>query len=165
MNNILEYKGYHTKVEFDSVDFVLRGKIEGINDFVNFECENMNDVKRVFEEAVDDYLQFCEEVGKQPDKEYKGTFNIRIEPQLHKKIAILANKNGETLNSTVQKAIEEYVSNEKTKEKVIQGTMKILAESLKTETIYEYKKPTKKSESNIVMFPKVNLQYREEMFN
>ena len=55
-NNILEYKGYHTKVEFDSENLILRGKIEGINDFVNFECENMKDVENEFHEAVDDYL-------------------------------------------------------------------------------------------------------------
>ena len=105
-NNILEYKGYHTKIEFDSENLILRGKIEGINDFVNFECENMKDVENEFHEAVDDYLEFCKEVGK----EYKGTFNVRIDPDLHKKLAHLASKNGDTLNASVEKAIREYVS-------------------------------------------------------
>lgn len=77
-NNILEYKGYHTKIVFNSADFVLRGKIEGINDLVDFECEDVKDVEKEFHAAVDDYLQFCEEVGKTPEKEYKGTFNVRI---------------------------------------------------------------------------------------
>ncbi|MBE5954111.1 MAG: type II toxin-antitoxin system HicB family antitoxin [Lachnospiraceae bacterium] len=165
MNNILEYKGYHTKVEFDSHDLVLRGKIEGINDLVNFECENINDVKNAFEEAVDDYLEFCKEVGKEPEKEYKGTFNIRIEPELHKKIAVLASKRGETLNSTVQRAIAEYVLSESTKDRVLRTTIKILAEAMKTETKYEYEKPAKKAEGNILMFPNVKMEYREEMVN
>lgn len=57
-------------------------------------------------------MEFCKEVGKEPDKEYKGTFNIRINPELHKRLACVAMKNGDTLNSTVEKAIREYVSEE-----------------------------------------------------
>ena len=117
MNNILEYKGYHTKVEFDADDLVLRGKIEGINDFVNFECDNIKDAEKEFHDAVDDYLEFCKEVGKKPDKEYKGTFNVRISPKLHKRLAYVAFKNGDTLNASVDKAIQEYVSEEYNTEK------------------------------------------------
>ncbi len=117
MNNILEYKGYHTKVEFDADDLVLRGKIEGINDLVTFECEDIKDAEKEFHDAVDDYLQFCKEVGKQPDKEYKGTFNVRISPKLHKRLAYVAFKNGDTLNATVDKAIREYVLEEDTAER------------------------------------------------
>lgn len=109
MKNVLEYKGYHTKIEFDSEDFVLRGKIEGINDLVNFESEDINGIEREFHEAVDEYLEFCKEVGKEPDKEYKGTFNVRINPELHRKLAIVAMKNGDSLNASVEKAISEYV--------------------------------------------------------
>ncbi len=137
-NNILEYKGYHTKIEFDSVEFILRGKIEGINDLVDFECEDIKDLETEFHEAVDAYLEFCKEVGKDPDKEYKGTFNVRISPDLHKKLAIIAMKNGDTLNASVEKAILEYVSYDHKAERHIQNTNKILAEELKTESIYQY---------------------------
>ena len=64
---------------------MLRGEIEGINDFVNFECADIQNVEKEFHEAVDDYLEFCKEVGKEPDKEYKGSFNVRISLELHKK--------------------------------------------------------------------------------
>ena len=83
MKNLLEYKGYHAKIEFDSEDLVLRGKIEGIKDLVNFESTDISTVEEEFHAAVDDYLEFCKEVGKEPDKEYRGTFNIRISPDLH----------------------------------------------------------------------------------
>lgn len=122
--NILEYKGYHTSVEFDAEDCVLRGKIEGINDFVNFECVDIQNVEKEFHEAVDDYLEFCKEVGKEPDKEYKGSFNVRISPELHKKLANLAMVNGDTLNASVEKAIQEYVSDEHKREKHLQNTIK-----------------------------------------
>ena len=109
-NNVLEYKGYHTKVEFDSEDLVLRGKIEGIGDFVDFECEDVKDVEKEFHEAVDDYLEFCKEMGKEPDKEYRGMFNVRISPELHRKLAVVAMRQGETLNASVENAIRQYVA-------------------------------------------------------
>lgn len=67
-NSVLEYKGYHTKIEFDSDACVLRGKIEGINDYVDFESTDAQMIEKEFQNAVDDYLAFCEEVGKEPDK-------------------------------------------------------------------------------------------------
>lgn len=85
MGNLMEYKGYHTKIEFDVESMSLRGKIEGINDYVDFEAEDVVTIEKEFHSAVDDYLEFCAEVGKEPEKEYKGTFNVRISPDLHKK--------------------------------------------------------------------------------
>lgn len=108
-SNILEYKGYHTKVEFDADSLTLRGKIEGISDLVDFECEDIRDVKKEFESAVDEYLDFCKEVGKEPDKEYKGSFNVRIDPKLHKRLANIAFCNSISLNTAVEEAIKEYV--------------------------------------------------------
>ena len=110
MKNILEYKGYHGKVEFDKETFTLHGKIEGINDLVTFESDDLKCIEQEFQEAVDDYLDFCAEVGKEPEKEYKGSFNIRISPELHKRLAIVALKSGDTLNKAVEKAISSYVS-------------------------------------------------------
>ena len=104
-NNILEYKGYYTKVEYSAEDHVLYGKIEGIKDLINFECENLGDVEKKFHEAVEDYLAFCEDLGESPDKPYKGVFNVRIPPELHRKAAIAADKKGETLNAFVADAI------------------------------------------------------------
>lgn len=109
-NNILEYKGYHTKIEFDIETHTLRGKIEGIGDLVNFSSQSLDDIEKEFHSAVDDYLEFCKELGKEPDKEYKGTFNIRIAPKLHKKLALEAYKQDESLNAMVEKAIEEYLN-------------------------------------------------------
>lgn len=109
MKNILEYNGYFSKIEFNSDDMVLFGKIEGITDLITFESEDATKIEDEFHRAVDDYLIFCEEVGKSPQKAYKGTFNIRISPSLHKEIALKALKNGETLNQTVENAIAEYI--------------------------------------------------------
>lgn len=143
-NYILTYKGYHTKIEFDSEQFVLRGKIEGINDLVNFECTDIQSIEKEFHDAVNDYLEFCKEVGKEPDKEYKGTFNVRISPELHKKLAVKAMKNGDTLNASVEKAIHKYVSEDEQSEQHLQNTIKIFAEALQTESKYQYDKKNSK---------------------
>ena len=111
MKNVLEYKGYLTRIEYSVEDRVLYGKIEGIKDLVNFESNSTDEIEIEFHNAVDEYLQMCEELGENPDKAYSGTFNVRISPVLHRKLAMQAYKTGETLNSTVEKAIEAYTDN------------------------------------------------------
>ena len=112
MGSVLEYKGYHTRVEYDRDDMVLRGRIEGITDYVDFESRSLEHVEDEFHRAVDDYIEFCAEVGKNPEKEYKGTFNVRIDPSLHKKLALIAYLNKISLNTSVEKAISDYVVKE-----------------------------------------------------
>jgi len=64
---ILEYKGYRTKIEFDREDNIFYGKIEGIRDFVNFHTEDYSKIKKEFHDAVDDYIEFCREIEKEPE--------------------------------------------------------------------------------------------------
>ena len=107
--NILEYKGYFSKIQYSSDDNVLYGKIEGIVDLITFESANCNEIEKEFQNAVDDYLEFCKEIGKVPDKSYKGSFNIRISSELHKRADVTAKKKGITLNQLVSNAIFDYL--------------------------------------------------------
>ena len=109
-DNVIEYKGYHTIVRYVPESHTLRGKIEGINDYVDFDCKDLKSVEIEFHKAVDDYLEMCKELGKKPEKEFKGTFNIRIQPELHKQLYIEALKEGVSLNKMVEKAIAMLVS-------------------------------------------------------
>lgn len=108
---ILRYKGYHSKPEYSYEDGVIHGKIEGIADLVTYESDSTDPVtvEREFQESVDAYLEFCEEVGKSPDKEYSGTFNVRIKPELHRGLACCAFENESTLNQEVENAIDAYL--------------------------------------------------------
>lgn len=110
MKNVIEYKGYFTSVEYSAEDKLLHGKIEGINDLVNFECEEGKDVERAFQEAVDDYLAFCEDTSTVPEKPYKGVFNVRLSPELHKKSAMTAASEHISLNQLVARAVEKYLA-------------------------------------------------------
>lgn len=164
--NILEYKGYHTKIEFDTETYTLRGKIEGINDLVNFQSEDVSKIEQEFHDAVDDYLEFCEEVGKSPDKEYKGTFNVRVSPELHKKLAWKAYENGESLNAAVEKAIKEYLSEYSETNIQLRNTIKVLSGMLETTALYNSDgiMPID-MESKIVPFAKptnIKMQYYQE---
>nr|DAP71352.1 MAG TPA: putative nuclease [Caudoviricetes sp.] len=132
MKNVLEYKGYYTKINFSVEDKVLFGKIEGINDLVNFESESIDEIENEFHVAVDDYLEFCESVGKSPDKVYKGTFNVRISPALHREAAMLALKRNESLNKVVEDAIEIYVKGTTRTEVTLRETVTTLSKALLT---------------------------------
>lgn len=109
MSNILEYKGYFTKVQYSSKDNVLHGKVEGIADLITFESYSCEEIESEFHAAVDDYLEFCQDIGKVPEKPYKGSFNIRISPELHKRADITAKKQSITLNQFVSDAIAEHL--------------------------------------------------------
>jgi predicted HicB family RNase H-like nuclease len=109
MKDFLHYKGYMGSVRFSAEDEVFHGKIEGIDDLISFEGKSVVEIKKAFQEAADDYLEFCKEIGKEPEKSYKGSFNVRIPAELHKKAIESASMMGVSLNQLVQKAIESTV--------------------------------------------------------
>ena len=106
MNDILEYKGYYASVHFSSEGDVFFGKLLGIDDLVNFEGGSVKELKKAFYEAVNDYLKTCHELGKEPNKTYKGTFNVRISTDLHKAAAVYAASNNISLNEFIKTAID-----------------------------------------------------------
>ena len=110
MNNTMEYKGYVGSVEFSEEDCVLFGKVLGIRALISYEGENAADLVADFHAAVDDYLALCEERGEAPEKAYKGSFNVRISPQLHQQAAVLAIAQQISLNALVEAALGSYVA-------------------------------------------------------
>lgn len=105
MSNVLCYQGYYATVEFDATSCLLCGSVVGMTDGVYFEAESASDIERVFHDAVDDYLAFCKEKGKAPEKSYKGSFNVRVNPELHRAAALAAAAKKESLNQFVADAI------------------------------------------------------------
>lgn len=103
---MLEYNGYHASVEFDAEDKIFVGEVFGITDSLNFHGESVSELEEMFKQCIDNYLEVCEKIGKEPDKEFKGSFNIRITPELHKRAALEATNQKITLNQYVLNAIE-----------------------------------------------------------
>jgi len=110
MKNVLNYKGFFGSVEFSDEDDVFYGRIIGINDHITYEGNSTKSLRQDFKAAVDEYLNVCTELGKEPEKPYKGSFNVRIEPALHRQLVVYSTSHGKSLNSIVAEAISNYVS-------------------------------------------------------
>lgn len=108
--NTLKYKGYIGSVAFSEKDNVFFGKIESIDGLVNFEGESVKELTDTFHEAVEDYLEYCKEEGIGLHKSYSGSLNIRISPEVHSKIAILARQAGVSINAFIKSSVEKQVA-------------------------------------------------------
>ncbi|WP_455621936.1 type II toxin-antitoxin system HicB family antitoxin [Parabacteroides sp.] len=108
--NTLKYKGFIGSVNFSEEDGIFFGKIEGINGMVNFEGESVKELTEAFHEAVNDYLIYCEEEGIQPHKSYSGALNIRLTPEIHSRVAVLAQQAGISINAFIKQALEKQIA-------------------------------------------------------
>ena len=108
-NNYLHYKDYVGSVEFSEEDSVFHGKVVGIKSLISFEGDSVNALIEDFHNAVDEYIEFCAETGKQPEKPFKGSFNVRIDTDLHRKATLAASTRGISLNSLVEEAIRQTI--------------------------------------------------------
>ena len=107
MNNTMEYKGYVGSVEFSEEDALFYGKVLGIRALISYEGTNAAELVADFHGAVDDYLERCAQSGTEPEKAYKGSFNVRISPELHKQAVIAAMSHNMSLNSFVETSIQQ----------------------------------------------------------
>ncbi|WP_078125749.1 type II toxin-antitoxin system HicB family antitoxin [Leptospira alexanderi] len=113
MKDIIEYNGFLGSVHFDADDEIFFGKIEGIEDLVSFEGESVKQLKKAFQESVDDYLFLCKKSKKNPEKSFKGSFNVRIPTELHRRLHRKSLMEGISLNQLVQIALEKEITDYK----------------------------------------------------
>lgn len=109
--NTLAYKGFTGTVEIDMDDGICVGKLLFIDDLVMYESETPRGLQEAFEEAVDDYLATCAEIGKEPQRPCSGTFNVRVDPSIHRQAVVHARSTGVTLNEVVVRAMDCYLNN------------------------------------------------------
>jgi predicted HicB family RNase H-like nuclease len=108
--NYLHYKDYVGNIEFSETDGVFHGKVVGVKSLISFEGNSVNAITKDFHNAVDEYLEFCAKTGKQPEKPFKGSFNVRIGIDLHRKATLTASARGISLNTLVEDAIRQAVN-------------------------------------------------------
>ena len=106
MSNWLSYKNYNGTVEYSKEDDCLFGKVRSL---LSYEGESIKELKADFQRVIDEYLADCGERNVEPEQPYKGTFNIRISPELHRNIALYAMEHGKSLNAAVEEAIGKMV--------------------------------------------------------
>lgn len=107
--DLMKYKGYLGSIHFDANDLIFFGKIEFIRDLINYEAHDARSLVKAFQTAVNDYLKDCKLEGKEPNQPFKGSFNIRIEPELHREVYLKAFARGDTLNNLVRQALYDYL--------------------------------------------------------
>ncbi len=105
VKNTMNYKGYVGSVEFSEEDSKLFGKVMGVRAMISYEGETAKELVNDFHAAVDDYLSLCAAEGKKPEQAYKGSFNVRLSPELHRRAAIFAASHQMSLNSFIEEAV------------------------------------------------------------
>lgn len=106
MNNTIQYKGYIGSVEFSEVDGIFYGKVMGIRSLISYEGENAGELMDDFHVAIDEYLETCRAEGKKPETAFKGSFNIRLSPELHKKLFIYTTAHQMSMNKYIEETLE-----------------------------------------------------------
>ena len=109
-NNMLEYKKYYAAINFSAEDNLFIGRIVGINDVLTFHGSTVEEVTRAFRETIDDYLATCARLGRSPNKPYSGKVTLRISPELHAQADAVSKSSGESLNSVIAKALNDFVA-------------------------------------------------------
>jgi predicted HicB family RNase H-like nuclease len=108
--NILSYKGYKGLFGYDPEREVFHGDVINLTDVITFQGRSIDELKQSLADSVDDYLSFCKESGKTPDKPYSGRFNIRIDPDLHRQLVYRAASTGKSLNRWLSECLKELAA-------------------------------------------------------
>lgn len=98
---MMTYKGYLGCVEFDDDANLFHGEVLHIKDVVTFQGKSVRELRKAFQDSVEDYLDFCEKRGESPDKPFSGKFVVRLSPEKHRKIFIAAKQEGKSLNTWI----------------------------------------------------------------
>ena len=107
--NVMKYKGYHAAISYDADDRIFIGEVIGTTDSLNFHGSTPDELEASFKNCVDNYLDFCAQMGKNPQKSYTGSFNVRVTPELHASAAEYAACNNMSLNQVMLQALQMFV--------------------------------------------------------
>jgi predicted HicB family RNase H-like nuclease len=101
--------GYEGTAELDMSRGICRGKILFIKDLVTYQSDTPAKLEKEFQEAVDDYLETCTQLSRKPAMPFRGQFNVRIPPDLHRSATLRAIEDGISLNDVVVRALDSYL--------------------------------------------------------
>ncbi len=102
---MLTYKGYTAQIEVDTEAALLHGRVLDIKDVVTFKGKTVEELRQAFEDSVDDYLEFCAELGEEPDKPFSGKLPFRTSPEHHRKIFLAATQAGKSINAWMDEVL------------------------------------------------------------
>lgn len=103
----VEYKGFQASVEFE--DGALFVRVLHIDDLLIAQIDAASEARNALKGLVDAYLDDCKELGKEPQRPFSGSFNVRVDRELHRRAAVAAAASGASLNAWVADAIAQKV--------------------------------------------------------
>ena len=108
--NMMSLEGYNAKIEYDAELDMFRGEVLGLTGGADFYGKNLRELRAEFKKSLQVFLDVCREKGIEPRRNYSGKFNLRISPELHEKLAIVAQAEGKSINSVAQEALQQRVA-------------------------------------------------------
>lgn len=103
---MLSYKGYVGRVEFDNVAEIFNGVIIGIREVITFHGKSVAEIRMAMEESLEDYFALCKKQRKEPEKPFSGKLVLRLDSELHRKIACAALREGKSLNKWIIEVLD-----------------------------------------------------------
>lgn len=97
----MKYKGYIGVAQFDEDARVFFGRVINTRDTITFESTDSTKLEKEFRASVDEYLAFCRDEGKKPERPYSGKLSLRMAPELHERLAASAAAEGKSLNEFI----------------------------------------------------------------
>jgi predicted HicB family RNase H-like nuclease len=107
---MIEYKGYVGVFEFDEDLGQFHGYVVNTQDVISFYGSSVEELRAELKNSVEEYLAFCAEKGRDPEKPFSGNLSIRTRPDIHRRIAIQAARRRVSMNSFVESILEKAVS-------------------------------------------------------
>ena len=108
--NTMIVDGYTAKIEYDAALDQFRGEILGLTGGADFYGKTPRELRAEFKKSLRIFLDVCREKGIEPRRNYSGKFNLRIPPDLHEKLAIVAQAEGKSINTLAQEALRQRVA-------------------------------------------------------
>jgi predicted HicB family RNase H-like nuclease len=105
MTNAMTYKGYAARIGYDDADGIFTGRLAGIRDGIGFHADTVDDLRAAFHEAVEDYIETCAKIGKDPQRAYSGQMMFRVSPEVHARAAKAAELAGKSLNQWAEEVL------------------------------------------------------------
>jgi len=106
VKNVMTYKGYKARIEFDQRDDIFMGKIVGIADTITFHGETVKELRADFEAAVDHYVADCAAAGRKSLKAASGKIMLRVSPDVHARALATARTSGKSLNQWAEEVLD-----------------------------------------------------------
>lgn len=118
---MMEYKGYLAKVEYDDEAGLFHGQVINIRDVITFQGQSVEELRSALVDSVEDYLDFCNQRNREPEKPFSGRFLVRVEPMLHREIAVAASRANQSINAWVTGVLRYAVQSRPTEPQISRG--------------------------------------------